>query len=41
MLCGDLNGKEIQRRVIYVCVELTYFAVWYKLIQHCKVTVAQ
>ena len=33
-LCGELNGKEIQKSGISVCVQLTYFVVQQKLTQH-------
>ena len=36
MLCGDLNGKEIQEEGIYVYVQLIHFAVQQKLTQRCK-----
>ena len=41
MLCGDLNGREIQKRGIYVYVELIHFAVPQKLIQQYKATIFQ
>ena len=39
VLCGDLNGKEIQKEGIYVYIQLIHFAVQQKLTQHCKATV--
>ena len=33
-LCGEINGKEIQKSGISVCVQLTYFVVQQKLTQH-------
>ena len=33
MLCGDLCGKEIQKKGIWVYVDLTHFAVQRKLTQ--------
>ena len=41
MLCGDLNGKELQKEGIYGYVWLIHFAVHLKLTQHCKATVLQ
>ena len=41
MLHGDLSGKEIQERVIYVYIQLIYFAVQQKLTQHYKATMLQ
>ena len=35
-LCGDLNGKEIQKRGVYECILLIHLCVQQKLIQHCK-----
>ena len=37
MLCGDLNGKEIQKGEICMHVADS-FAVQQKLTQHCKAT---
>ena len=31
MLCGDLNGKEIKKRGVYVNIQLIHFAVQQKL----------
>ena len=36
--CGDLNGKEIQKGVIYVNIFI-HCAVQQKLTQHCKATI--
>ena len=41
MLCGDLNGKEIQKRGINVSVWMIHFAVQRKLTQQCKATKLQ
>ena len=41
MLCGDLNGKEIQKKRICVYLQLIHFAVQQKLTQHCKATILQ
>ena len=41
VLCGDLNGKEIQKEEIYVYIWLIHFAVQQKLTQQCKATVLQ
>ena len=41
MLCGDLNGKEIQEEEIYVYVWLIYFVVQKNLTKHCKATTFQ
>ena len=38
VLCGDLNGKEIQREEH---IELVEFAIQQKLKQHCKATILQ
>ena len=40
MLCGDLSGKEIQKRRD-ICVQLFHFAIEQKLMQHCKATLLQ
>ena len=42
-VCGDLNGKEIQKGggAIYVNVQLIYFAVWQKLTKYCKANILQ
>ena len=41
VLCGDLNGTEITKR-IYIphttYAQLIYFAVQQEVIQHCKAT---
>ena len=41
VLCGDLNGNEIQKEGIYENVKLTHFAIQQKLTQHCKATIFQ
>ena len=42
MLCGDLNGKEIQNTgEIYVYIQLIHFSVQQKLKQCCKATILQ
>ena len=51
LLCGDLKGKEIQKRKemavggggggVCVCLCLILFAVWQKLAQHYKATILQ
>ena len=38
-LCGDLNGKKIQKRGMYVHKQLTHFAIQQKLTQLCKETI--
>ena len=37
--CGDLNGKDIQKRGDILFIQLIHFAVQQKLIQHCKATI--
>ena len=39
VLCGDLNGKEIQKEGIYVYIQLIHFAVQQKPTQHFKATI--
>ena len=41
MPCGDLNGKEVQKKRIYVIIQLIHFAVEQNLTQHCKATILQ
>ena len=41
VLCGDLNGKQIQKGGMYVHIWLIHFAVQQKLTQHCKATTPQ
>ena len=42
MLCGDLNGKEIQKkRGFRYDVQLIHCAIQEKLAQHCKATILQ
>ena len=41
MLCGDLNGKEIQKKRIYVIIQLIHFGVQQNLMQYCKATILQ
>ena len=41
MLCGDLNGKEIPKRVVYVYISLIHFAVQLKLTQHYKAAMSE
>ena len=41
MLCGDLNGKEIQEEGILGCVRLIHFAAQQEITQHCKATILQ
>ena len=41
MLCGDINGKEIQKRELYVYVCLIHFAVLQTLTQQWKATILQ
>ena len=41
MHCGDLHGKEVQKRGdIFVYVELIHFAIQQTVTQHCKATTA-
>ena len=41
MICGDLNGKEIQKKRRYMFVELIHFAIQQKLTQQYKATILQ
>ena len=43
MLCGDLNGKEIQNEGVYIYIYMynIHFAAQQKLTQHCKATILQ
>ena len=41
MLCGGLNGKEIQQRRDMHAHIADHFAVQQKLAQHCKATTLQ
>ena len=40
VLCGELNGKEIQKQGIYVYIQMIHFGVQQKL-THCKATIHQ
>ena len=39
--CGNLNGREVQKEGISVCVRLIHFVVQWRLTQHCKATILQ
>ena len=41
VLCGDLNGKGIQKRGDISILQLIHFGVQQKLTQHCKATILQ
>ena len=39
IFCDDLNGKEVQKKGIYVYIQLIHFAVQQKLTQYCKAAI--
>ena len=39
VICGDLNGKEIQK--LYIYISDVHFDVQQKVTQHCKATTLQ
>ena len=39
VLCGDLNGKEIQHEGICVYIEMIQFTAQQKPTQHCKAVI--
>ena len=41
VICGDLNGKEIQKLYIYIYISDVHFDVQQKVTQHCKATSLQ